>query len=172
MGTPYIGEIRMIGGNYAPAGWAFCEGQTLAIANYETLFNLIGTTYGGDGFTTFQLPDLRGRIPMHMGQGAGLTSRVLSEMGGSESVPVTIAQLPAHGHSVLAAAEPATTKNPAGAALAQPDNPGYATAGGAGTTFGPASVGSTGGFQTHDNLQPALCVNFIIAFEGIYPSRP
>ena len=165
MAQPYVGEVRMFAGNFAPAGWMFCEGQLLPISEYETLFNLIGTTYGGDGQSTFALPDLRGRLPLH--QGNGFT---LAETGGVETVTLTVNQIPAHSHPVLA-----TNDLPAGGPP-QGKLPGQAAAkiyrAGSPTVFlAPATVSSVGGNQPHNNFQPYLCVDFIISLFGIFPSQ-
>jgi microcystin-dependent protein len=166
MSDPYVGEIRIFAGNFAPAGWMFCEGQLLPISENETLFNLIGTTYGGDGQSTFALPDLRGRIPLHQGSGF-----ILAEQGGVESVTLTVSQVPAHSHAFLASSNNATTANAAGRVLAQ--TPTYTPyfSGPADQPLAPNSVGATGGSQPHDNFQPYLCVNFIISLFGIFPSQ-
>lgn len=164
MGQPYVGEIRMFAGNFAPAGWMFCEGQLLPISEYETLFNLIGTTYGGDGQSTFQLPDLRGRLPVH--QGNGFT---LAQTGGVETVALTTTQIPSHTHPVLATTNSNTASLPNGAFLAAgPDIYDVNTPGTA--TMAPA-INSVGGSQPHDNFQPYLCVDFIISLFGIFPSQ-
>jgi microcystin-dependent protein len=168
MAQPYVGEIRMFAGNFAPAGWMFCEGQMLAIAENETLFQLIGTTYGGDGQSTFGLPDLRGRIPMHWGGGF-----VLAESGGAEEVAVTVQQMPGHSHPVLGSALNATTKNPkhnVPATMPRVPNLAYGTDPPI-TTLNPQSIASTGGSQPHTNLQPYICINFIISLFGIFPSQ-
>ncbi|MCF6376701.1 tail fiber protein [Nocardioides KLBMP 9356] len=165
MAQPYIGEIRMFAGNFAPAGWMFCEGQLLPISEYETLFNLIGTTYGGDGESTFALPDLRGRVPIHQGNGF-----ILAETGGVEEVTVTPQQIPAHSHALVASTAVGSAASPAGNVLA---------ASGSGNVYRPApasaamstqSVWPTGGSQPHTNMQPYLCVNHIISLFGIFPS--
>lgn len=168
MSQPYVGEIRMFGGNFAPAGWMFCEGQLLPISEYETLFNLIGTTYGGDGQTTFALPDLRGRLPIH--QGNGFT---LAETGGVETVTLTTSTIPAHSHPYLASTAGGNTNAPAGNVLCA-----LSTAGSnylfpaAGTVpMAPNAIGSTGGSQPHDNFQPYLCISFIISLFGVFPSQ-
>ncbi len=166
MAQPYVGEIRMFAGNFAPAGWMFCEGQLLPISEYETLFNLIGTTYGGDGQSTFALPDLRGRVPIHMGNGF-----TLAETGGVEEVTLTVSQIPAHSHPLLATSTVATQPNVASNVMAQATlfnpyinvNPTAAMA--------PQSMSSTGGSQPHSNFQPYLCVDFIISLFGIFPSQ-
>jgi microcystin-dependent protein len=154
----------MFAGNFAPVGWMFCQGQLLAISEYETLFNLIGTTYGGDGQSTFALPDLRGRLPVHTGSGF-----VLAQNGGAESVTLTTSQLPAHSHTVYATTNSNTASLPGGNFLAAgPDiydqnKPGTATMANA--------IGVTGGGQPHSNFQPYLCVNFILSLFGIFPSQ-
>jgi microcystin-dependent protein len=165
MAQPYVGEIRMFGGNFAPAGWMFCEGQLLPISENETLFQLIGTTYGGDGESTFALPDLRGRIPIHQGSGF-----ILAETGGAEEITLTVNQIPAHTHPMLASADPATVPNPqnnvfSATATATP----YFNITPA-TPLSPQSVSPVGGSQPHTNFQPYLCVDFIISLFGIFPS--
>jgi microcystin-dependent protein len=170
MSQPYIGEIRLFGGNFAPAGWNFCDGSLLSIAQFSALFQLIGTTYGGDGQNTFAVPDLRGRVPVHMGQGAGLQNYVLGQIAGSESVTLTANQVAVHGHGALGSV---------GGASATPQN---ATWGNGGITthiFGTpannsmnsASVGATGGNQPHDNLHPFQVVSFIISLFGVFPTQ-
>ena len=168
MASPYIGEIRMFCGNFAPAGWNFCNGALLAIAENDTLFNLIGTTYGGDGQNTFALPDLQGRLPVHMGTGGGGTY-TLAQTAGAESVTLTGPQLPPHSHP-LGTASAATTASPAGAVPADAAaikvyGPPTSLVGMTDTTDG-----GTGGSQPHDNLMPYLCINFIISLFGVYPS--
>ncbi len=167
MAQPYVGEIRMFAGNFAPAGWMFCEGQLLPISEYETLFNLIGTTYGGDGQSTFALPDLRGRIPLHFGNGF-----TLAETGGVETVTLTVSQIPQHSHAFLGTSGTANQTNPSGNVVAQ-------SLGGA-TLFNSAnptaamaanSTSQVGGSQPHNNFQPYLCVDFIISLFGIFPSQ-
>ena len=166
MAQPYVGEIRMFAGNFAPAGWMFCEGQLLPISEYETLFNLIGTTYGGDGQSTFALPDLRGRVPIHFGNGF-----TLAETGGVETVTLTVSQIPAHSHPFLANNQTATGGNPIGNANVQNVNIQIYTAGSSSDNFNAGAVSSTGGSQPHDNFQPYLCVDFIISLFGIFPSQ-
>jgi microcystin-dependent protein len=168
MAQPYVGEIRMFAGNFAPAGWMFCEGQLLPISDNETLFNLIGTTYGGDGQSTFALPDLRGRLPIH--QGNGFT---LAETGGVEEVTLTVSQIPAHSHPFLATTGLAASPDPAGHLLAALNVAGddiYIPAAPA-SALSPNSIGNTGGSQPHSNFQPYLCVDFIISLFGIFPSQ-
>jgi microcystin-dependent protein len=166
MAQPYIGEIRMFGGNFAPAGWMFCEGQTLPISEYETLFNLIGTTYGGDGQSTFNLPDLRGRIPIHQGNGY-----ILAETGGVEQVTLTVNQIPAHSHPLLASSSPSTSPNPGGHVLASTLTATPFIALPSDTSLSPQAMSTVGGSQPHNNMQPYLCVDFIISLFGIFPSQ-
>ena len=165
MGQPFVGEIRMFGGNFAPAGWMFCAGQLLPISGNETLFNLIGTTYGGDGQSTFALPDLRGRLPMHQGNGF-----VLAQTGGTETVTLTVNQIPAHSHTPNSN-NAGGSDSPAGnvwgkSTTGKP----YVAAGGVPGTVNNTTVGSTGGSQPHDNLHPFLCVSYILSLFGIFPS--
>jgi microcystin-dependent protein len=167
MAQPYVGEIRMFAGNFAPAGWMFCEGQLLPISENETLFQLIGTTYGGDGQSTFALPDLRGRIPVHQGNGF-----VLAETGGAEEITLTVQQMPAHGHPFLGTAALATTNAPTNNAVAQSTGSTifpYGTDQPL-TTLSPSTISPVGGSQPHTNFQPYLCVDFIISLFGIFPS--
>jgi microcystin-dependent protein len=168
MAQPYVGEIRIFAGNFAPAGWMFCEGQLLPISENETLFQLIGTTYGGDGEATFALPDLRGRIPLHFGNGF-----ILAETGGVEEVTLNVNQMTAHSHPLLVSSDNATANAAANNLLA-------ATTGAAVSAYGtdtplitisPQTIGSTGGSQPHTNFQPYLCVDFIISLFGIFPSQ-
>jgi microcystin-dependent protein len=166
MAQPYVGEIRMFAGNFAPAGWMFCEGQLLPISEYETVFNLIGTTYGGDGQSTFGLPDLRGRIPLH--QGNGFT---LAETGGAEQVTLTVQQIPAHTHALLAANSVGNDPNPANNVLAESSATSLYQSGNPVTPMAPQAVGSIGGSQPHSNFQPYLCIDFIISLFGIFPSQ-
>jgi len=165
MSQPFVGEIRMFGGNFAPAGWMFCEGQLLPISENETLFNLIGTTYGGDGQSTFALPDLRGRLPIH--QGGGFT---LAETGGVEEVTLTVSQIPAHSHPMLASNDIPTQTSPQGNVTGQAATKIYRS-GNPTVSLNPGSMGSTGGSQPHNNFQPYLCVNFIISLFGVFPSQ-
>ena len=164
MAQPYVGEIRMFGGNFAPAGWMFCEGQLLPISENETLFQLIGTTYGGDGESTFALPDLRGRIPIHQGNGF-----ILAETGGAEEITLTTNQMPTHNHALLATNAAANSTTASTHVTAKPDKslyrPGPATVPMASQAIGPA-----GGSQPHTNFQPYLCIDFIISLFGIFPS--
>lgn len=167
--TPYVGEIRLFAGNFAPLDWAFCDGSLVSVVDYETLFSLIGTTYGGNGQDTFALPDLRGRVPIHMGTGSGLTPRPIGETGGVEAVTLTTQQLPPHSHAMAVTSSGATSTSPVGGIPA-------ATGSDANWAPGPATVARgtttpTGGSQPHDNLQPFGCINYIISLYGIYPSQ-
>ena len=169
MSEPFIAEVRMFGGNFAPRGWAFCNGQLLALSQNTALFALIGTFYGGNGQTTFGLPDLQGRAPIHAGQGPGLTDRSIGEKAGAESVTLTTSQMPAHTHQLKATAA-ATTGTPSNAVALAPTS--------GARIYGPAtnlaamgaSVSASGG-QPHENRQPYLALNFIIALQGTFPSR-
>jgi len=165
MAQPYVGEIRMFAGNFAPAGWMFCEGQLLPISEYETLFNLIGTTYGGDGQSTFALPDLRGRIPVH--QGNGFT---LAETGGAEEITLTVSQIPAHSHPFLASSSPGTTSSPQGSIPATTSTGFLYINENTNQNMATTAIMATGGSQPHTNFQPYLCVDFIISLFGIFPS--
>lgn len=170
MSEPFIGEVRMAGFNFAPRGWAFCNGQVLSIAQNTALFSLLGTTYGGNGQTTFALPNLQGRLPMHTGQGPGLSNRVQGEQGGSANVTLLATEMPAHSHALATAAVPADRATATGNRLAQPRDPVYRNAAPDGQLAG-AAIGASGGSLPHNNLSPYLAVNFIIALQGIFPSR-
>ena len=165
MAQPYVGEIRMFAGNFAPAGWMFCEGQLLPISENETLFQLIGTTYGGDGESTFALPDLRGRIPIHQGNGF-----ILAETGGVEEVTLTVNQIPAHSHPLLVSNNIATVPSPQNNLLGKSPSVKLYGVGAPTSALSPLTVGSIGGSQPHTNFQPYLCVDFIISLFGIFPS--
>jgi len=178
MSEPFIGQITMFGGNFAPRNWAFCQGQLLAIASNQALFSILGTTYGGDGETTFALPDLRGRVPVSSGRGPALSDRRLGSRGGVENVTLNVNEIPAHNHTITApslnaSANPANSNDPAGRMLAMA--PAYGDAGGAvamdSTSIPPHTIGDAGGGQRHTNVQPFLTINFIIALQGIFPSR-
>ncbi|MCH9649023.1 MAG: tail fiber protein [Deltaproteobacteria bacterium] len=171
MSEPFVGEIRMFGGNFAPRGWAFCDGQLLAVSQNDALFSLLGTIYGGDGRTTFGLPDMRGRVPLHAGSGPGLSPRRLGAKAGAENVTLTVNQMPSHGHALqgTSAFVDQTTpqsrmpaRSPAADLWATDFSP---------QTMSSASITSVGGSRKHTNLMPFLCINFIIALFGIYPSR-
>jgi microcystin-dependent protein len=178
MAQPYVGEIRIFAGNFPPAGWAFCDGQLLSIADNDVLFQLIGTTYGGDGQSTFGMPDMRGRVPVHVGTGPGQTY-VLGQSGGVESVTLSSQQMPQHTHSLVSTSTPATSEKPSGQSI-------FADIGPAGinnlnafvaydgtnqVTLAGSSVSVAGGNQPHDNMQPYLGLNFIISLFGIFPSQ-
>jgi microcystin-dependent protein len=175
MSTPYIGEIRIFAGNFAPVGWLLCQGQLLPISQYDVLFNLIGTTYGGDGQNTFALPNLQGATPMQQGQGGGLSLRDLGETGGEQSVTLLTSEMPTHNHTVSA--------YDGGGEATLPTNGLWASAmiGRVGTnmysnaapnvTMSPMSVSMTGGSQPHNNMPPYLCLTFIIALQGVFPPR-
>jgi microcystin-dependent protein len=165
MAQPYVGEVRMFAGNFAPAGWMFCEGQLLPISENETLFQLIGTTYGGDGEATFALPDLRGRIPVHQGNGL-----MLAETGGVEEVTLTAAQIPAHTHPMSANSGLASEFAPGNQIFAQPQTVDVYVQGPPFVPLSPNSCSPVGGSQPHSNFQPYLCINFIISLFGIFPS--
>jgi microcystin-dependent protein len=169
MATPYLGEIRMVGFNFAPQGWALCDGTLLSIAQNDALFALIGTTYGGDGQTTFALPDLRSRVPMHQGTGSGLSPRTLGQTGGEESVTLGASQIPTHTHNAMAAVN-SNSATPNGTVWA-------GWIGGQFSDQAPnaqmslSAMSSAGGGQPHDNMIPYQAINFIIALFGIFPSQ-
>jgi microcystin-dependent protein len=171
MPEPYVGEIRMFAGNFAPAGWAFCNGATMAIAENDVLFQLIGTTYGGDGEETFNLPDLQSRVPIHMGTGPDGTTYQIGEAAGVEQVTLSTQQIPNHTHPLTASATAGTQATPVGNMLAQPT--GSVQLYYEGQTTGQMNaqaIGTAGGSQPHENCQPFLCINFIISLYGVYPS--
>jgi microcystin-dependent protein len=165
MAQPYVGEIRMFAGNFAPAGWMFCEGQLLPISENETLFQLLGTTYGGDGESTFALPDLRSRIPIHQGDGF-----ILAETGGVEEITLTVQQVPAHNHQLLASSSIGNLPTGQSNVLAKVTNIDLYSGDSTDTPFSPSAISPTGGSQPHTNFQPYLCVDFIISLFGIFPS--
>lgn len=172
MSEPFVGEIRMFAGNFAPRGWAFCDGQLLAVSQNDALFSLLGTIYGGDGRTTFGLPDLRGRIPIHAGTGPGLSPRRLGAKGGAEKVTLTVNQLPSHSHQMQASTATASETRPEGNVTGSntpidiyfENTPST-------VSMNANNVLNVGGSRSHTNLMPFLCVHFIIALVGIYPSR-
>ena len=175
MSEPFIAEIRIFAGNFAPRGWAFCDGQLLPISQNTALFSLIGTTYGGDGRTTTALPNLEGRAPMHPGRGPGLTSRRLGERGGVETVTLTEAQMPNHNHSLRAntVGRGGGSRSPGNNSFANVQG-GFAYVTGSDSNLVDLSeltLPNTGGSQAHNNMQPFLTMNFIIALVGLYPSR-
>lgn len=169
MSEPFVAEIRIFAGNFAPRGWAFCNGQLLPVSQNTALFSLVGTTYGGDGRSTFGLPNLQGRAPMHPGRGPGLTDRRLGERGGAETVTLTEAQIPQHNHPLAGVAEFANQRTI--------DNNYFAVGSDMYTgasnlnSMAPQTVPNTGGSQPHNNMQPFLTLNYIIALVGLYPSR-
>ncbi|MCE3001454.1 MAG: tail fiber protein [Xanthomonadaceae bacterium] len=169
MSEPFIAEIRIVGFNFAPVGWALCDGQLLPISQNTALFSLLGTTFGGNGQTTFALPDLRGRAPMFDGQGPGLPPRVLGERGGTESVTLTVAEMPPHSHPVAVSTAVADRANPVGTRFGSTVDPVYTAAN---PGLAAAAQGTAGGSQPHENMQPSLVLNFIIALQGIFPPRP
>lgn len=175
MADQFVGEVRMFTGNFAPTGWALCNGQLLPIAQNTALFSLLGTFYGGDGRSNFALPNLQGAFPLHAGAsaGPGLSQRSVGEAGGSDTVTLTAAQLPAHGHA-LAAVPGASTGTPGGAVSLAPTSNGsalYRAPDGSYLNTSASDMGSAGGGAPHDNLPPFLALNFIIALQGIYPAR-
>ena len=165
MSQPFVGEIRMFGGNFAPAGWMFCEGQLLPISENETLFQLIGTTYGGDGQSTFALPDLRGRLPIHQGNGF-----VLAQTGGVEQVTLTTQQIPVHSHPMQASGDPAASPNVQNDVIVTPASATPFSINNANLPLAAQSITSDGGSQPHTNFQPYLCIDFIISLFGVFPS--
>lgn len=168
---PYVGEIRMFGGTFNPAGWAFCKGQLLPIDQYDTLFNLIGTTYGGDGQQTFGLPDLQGRVAVHNGQGPGLSQNyVIGERGGVEEVTLSTQQIPQHNHSMLASTGPGGSSNPAGNVLGSPPAVSLFKREKPTRALPAPAVLPVGGSQPHENRMPYLTITYIISLFGIYPT--
>lgn len=171
MSEPFVGEIRMFAGNFAPRGWAFCNGQLLAVSQNDSLFSLFGTIYGGDGRTTFGLPDLRGRVAIHAGQGSGLSPRKLGAKSGVEKVTLTTNQLPSHTHTVKGTNTAANSTDPAGRVPASSTTIDLYVNVAPTVDFNASAVPFVGGSGTHSNLMPYLCINFIVALVGIYPSR-
>jgi microcystin-dependent protein len=172
MSNPFIGEIRMFGGTFAPAGWAMCQGQLMAISQNDALFTLIGTTYGGDGQETFGIPDLQGRAPVHMGQGPGISQTYqLGEKAGVESVTLTTNQIPIHNHALLASTALANSADPTNQLYAQSTQILVYTQDVATKFFAPTSMQPSGGSQPHDNMQPFLVITFILSLFGVFPSQ-
>jgi len=174
MVTPYIGEIRMFAGNFPPVGWALCNGALLPISTHDALFSLLGTTYGGDGHTTFALPDLRGRLPMHVGNGPGLSTRAIGAKGGAETHTISVSEMASHTHAMSATNANGTSLTPSGSVYATAQVGGtplpvYADA--IDTTLNDGVLSDTGGSIPRDNMMPFQCLNFIIALTGIYPPR-
>jgi microcystin-dependent protein len=172
MSTPYVGQITLFGGNFAPQNYALCAGQTLSIAQNEVLFNLIGTIYGGDGQTTYQLPDLRGRVPLHQGTASSGTTYVVGQVLGAESVTLTGLQIPAHTHTAQVSLN-GTTDSPVGAFAATDPagNVAQFCTGAANAQMNAAAIAGAGGSQPHNNIQPVLAVTFVIALFGVFPSQ-
>ena len=170
MSTPFVGEIRMVGFNFAPNGWATCDGQLIPIAENDTLFTLIGTTYGGDGQETFALPNLQSRIPIHAGQGSGLSNRILGESAGTETVTLTTQQIPSHAHPAQAQSGAGNQASPANGVWASSGQSVYGTGAGA-LAMKAALMSGSGGSQPHDNLMPYTTINFVISLFGVFPSQ-
>jgi microcystin-dependent protein len=171
MGEPYVGEIRMFAGNFAPNGWMFCEGQSLPISENEVLFQLIGTTYGGDGQETFNLPNLASRVPIHMGTDPSGNTYQLAEAAGVESVTLTIQQIPNHTHPLTASGDTGNIGTPGGNCLSNSNGPTPYIEDVAGSPMNAAAIGAQGGNQPHENCQPFLCINFILSLFGVFPSQ-
>ncbi len=171
MAQPYVGEIRIFAGNFAPAGWMFCNGQLLPISENETLFQLIGTTYGGDGESTFSLPNLQSRVPLHMGTGTSGITYQLGEAAGVEQVTLTTAQIPAHTHPLLVSTDVGSEISPNNNVLGALQTVKVFRPGTAGVQLAPQSISPVGGSQPHDNMQPYLCMNYIISLFGLFPSQ-
>lgn len=171
MSSPYIGEIRMFGGNFPPSGWMFCDGQLLPISENDALFTLIGTTYGGDGQSTFALPDLRGRAPIHMGNGPGLGTYSIGEQAGVESVTLTTQQIPSHTHAWMASTGPGGANSPVNNVIGSPPVMKPYRAGTPGDAMSAATIQPAGGQQPHENLQPYLTISFIISLFGVFPTQ-
>ncbi len=171
MSEPFVGQLKMFAGNFAPRGWSFCDGQLLSVAQNDALFSLLGTTYGGDGRTTFGLPDMRGRIPIHVGTGPGLSPRALGSKGGTETEDISEGQLPSHTHPMHGSTESGTDPNPEGNALATSVvvTPYFAL--GETDDMAASAIAATGGGGTHTNIAPYLAINYIIALFGVFPSR-
>jgi microcystin-dependent protein len=172
MSEPYLGQIALVGFNFAPQGWAFCNGQLLPIDQYTALFSLIGTTYGGDGQTTFALPDLRSRIPVHQGQGGGTSNYTMGQSGGSEQVTLTVAQVPSHTHQAQCFTGGSNSQSPVNGIWAQASSDMVYKGNQVGqANMAPGAIGPAGGNQPHPNLMGYQALNYIIALEGIYPSQ-
>jgi microcystin-dependent protein len=170
MATPFLGEIKMFGGTFAPQGYMFCNGQLLPISQYDAVFALVGTTYGGDGQVTFGVPDLRGRAPVHQGTGPGLSTYQIGQTFGVENVTLNATQMPQHSH-VVAASSATGSVGPAGAFWAQATGTQPYSSAANNAAMNTASVASSGGNQPHNNMMPFLAISFIFAVEGIFPSR-
>jgi len=177
---PFLGQINLFGCNFAPRGWSMCQGQVMSIAQNTALFSLLGTNFGGNGTTTFLLPDLQGRAPIGFGQGPGLSNYTIGERSGAESAPVAAVSYPAHSHTLFAAAGPGTTNAPSSMIEAEGQTGGrggtinlalYSASGTPTSLAAAALTAATGGNQPHNNIQPYLALNFCIALQGIFPSR-
>ena len=171
MGQPYVGEIRMFGGNFPPVGWMLCQGQPLPISENDVLFQLIGTTYGGDGQETFNLPNLQGRTPVHMGTGPSGTTYQMGEMAGVEQVTLTTQQIPNHTHPMVASTNVAQDTSPANKVLGQTGSALMYIQDGVDSNLSASAVTPVGGSQPHENMQPYLCINYIISLFGVFPSQ-
>lgn len=171
MPEPYIGEIRMFAGNFAPNGWMFCEGQTLPISENDALFTLIGTTYGGDGQETFNLPNLASRVPIHMGTGPDGTTYQIGEMAGTEQETLTTQQIPTHSHPLLCSTGPGNVNTPGGNITAESPSVKYLIEDTPSLAMNAAAISPAGGSQPHENTQPFLCINFIISLFGVFPQQ-
>ncbi len=171
MSQPYVGEIRMFGGNFAPVGWAFCDGSLQAISQYDTLFQLIGRTYGGDGQTTFALPDLRSRVPVHQGTGPGLSTRTIGELAGTESVTLISQQIPQHTHAVVVSSSTGSTGVPSSTVTLGIADIDLHIIESPSVNMNAGTIGNAGGSQPHNNIQPILAINFIISLFGVFPSQ-
>ena len=171
MSEPFLAEIGMVGFNFAPRGWSFCDGQLLPINQNQSLYSLLGTTYGGDGRTTFALPDLRGRTPIHVGASNGGESHPQGQKGGAETHTLTAAEMPQHNHFQVATAQSANQSTPGGNLLAATTGNIYGAKTAVASTLNTGSIAHAGGGQAHDNMQPYLAVNFCIALQGLFPSR-
>jgi len=174
MADPFVAEIRIFPFNFAPTGWAFCDGQLLPISQNTALFSLLGTTYGGDGKSNFALPNLQGQVPMHPGQGPGLSLHNLGESGGSDTVTLLTSQIPGHNHALMASAQPAEDSSPAGEALGRSVGAALYQTNTAQNlaTMAPEALAPSGGGQPHNNLMPYLTLSFCIALQGVFPPRP
>ena len=174
MADPFVAEIRIFGFNFAPKGWAFCDGQILPISQNTALFSLLGTTYGGDGRSTFALPDLQGNVPLHPGQGSGLSLYDLGEQGGAQFVTLLESEIPSHTHVMRASSDPSDIQQPTTARSLARSQPGFAYISGQtpNTTLAPQALAPAGGSLPHNNMMPYLTLNFCIALQGVFPPRP
>ncbi len=171
MSEPFVGEVRLFAGNFAPSGWAFCDGQLVPISENETLFNLIGTTYGGDGQNTFALPDLRGRVPVHQGSNGQSGSYVIGQQGGVETATLTAAQMPQHTHAMLASTTAASSVHAAADVLGSSATMNLYGAGAPNMAMDPNAISQLGGGQPHENMPPYVALNYIVSFFGVFPSQ-